>query len=407
MYDHDGLLSDNENDYDSDNEEQTFSAYYKPKPRASRYGDVDGYDSNEYNSDASSSCELCGEDFGHKLIIGLNNKRYCSDDCMDDDCIDDNDNNSDCSSNCSAHDVTEEEVINWLLEDGEPAPVRRSARIARRVQKFGPTSYVEMNSGVSKKIPEPVVEQKPVVEQVLRRSARIARRAQKFGPTSYVGMDSIEPEDEYDGITDIWYDNSVNYDSDYELPEEKKMREKEERRQKWIENFVARRQAKWAKEEAKQMKKELAKAKKANEQMDLDIQEQIAEDIAKLTLDPTKLSDEEYYQILKIKQNNNQELTWDELNFMVWHNDNVRDNIRDQKIAQATPWSIDNMVSQMDRIKAKLPPAVKQVVSIQQADKDREFIKQRAELIKNIINKTGNSSFESVAKYIAEYNNEK
>lgn len=349
------------NPYTREPRTQTFSSYYEPKPRASAYGDVDGYDSNEYNSDASSSCELCGEDFGHKIIIGLNNKRYCSDDCMDDDCY------SDCSSNCSAHDVTEEEVINWLLED-------------KQIQA-----------------------QEEQVQAPVRRSARIARRAQKFGATSYVGMDSIEPEDEYDGITNIWYDNSVNYDSDYESPEqikERKEKEKQARRDAWWDRFFERRRAKHAEEEAKQMKKELAKAKKANEQMDLDIQEQIAEDIAKLTLDTTKLTDEEYFQILKLKQNTDQVLTWKELNF-------VTDYAISQMKQEQKKSSLNNMVSQMDRIKAKLPPAVKQVVSIQQADKDREFIKQRAELIKNIINKTGNSSFESVAKYIAEYNNEK
>jgi len=37
---------------------------------------------------------------------------------------------------------------------------------------------------------------------------------------------------------------------------------------------------------------------------------------------------------------------------------------------------------------------------------DEEFIKQRKEFIKNIINKTGNSSFKSVAEFIAKYNNE-
>jgi hypothetical protein len=35
----------------------------------------------------------------------------------------------------------------------------------------------------------------------------------------YTGMDTIEPECEYDGITDIWYDESVWYDSDY-VPED-------------------------------------------------------------------------------------------------------------------------------------------------------------------------------------------
>lgn len=38
----------------------------------------------------------------------------------------------------------------------------------------------------------------------------------------YTGMDTIEPEDEYDGITDIWYDDSISYDPDYN-PEEDKM----------------------------------------------------------------------------------------------------------------------------------------------------------------------------------------
>ena len=33
---------------------------------------------------------------------------------------------------------------------------------------------------------------------------------------NYTGMDCIEPESEYDGITDIWADNSKYVDSDYE-----------------------------------------------------------------------------------------------------------------------------------------------------------------------------------------------
>ena len=35
----------------------------------------------------------------------------------------------------------------------------------------------------------------------------------------YTGMDSVEPEDEFDGITDIWFDHSIDYDPDY-VPEE-------------------------------------------------------------------------------------------------------------------------------------------------------------------------------------------
>ena len=224
------------------------------KPRASAYGDVDGYYSDNMDDDVSSSCELCAKSFGHKIIIGLNNKRYCSDDCMDNDC------SSDCNMEKEAWLVEKED---WLVENQVQTPVRRSARIARR--------------------------------------------AQKFGPTTYVGMDSVEPEGEGDFITDIWYDYSLHYDSDYESPEqikERKEKERQAKRDAWWQRFFERRRAK---EEAEQMKKELAKAKKANEQMD------IVEDIAKLTLEPTN---EEYYQMIVDKQTNNVMLTWPELNFV-------------------------------------------------------------------------------------------
>lgn len=42
----------------------------------------------------------------------------------------------------------------------------------------------------------------------------------KRTPVDYTGMDAIEPESEYDGITNIWYDNSIWYDSDYDPEEE-------------------------------------------------------------------------------------------------------------------------------------------------------------------------------------------
>ena len=32
----------------------------------------------------------------------------------------------------------------------------------------------------------------------------------------YTGMDTIEPYCEYDGITDIWYDESISYDANYD-----------------------------------------------------------------------------------------------------------------------------------------------------------------------------------------------
>ncbi len=48
------------------------------------------------------------------------------------------------------------------------------------------------------------------VEQPIKRVRKLV---------DYTGMDTIEPESEYDGITDIWYDESVWYDSDY-VPDE-------------------------------------------------------------------------------------------------------------------------------------------------------------------------------------------
>ncbi len=45
-------------------------------------------------------------------------------------------------------------------------------------------------------------------------------RRRNIPVVDYTGMDTIEPESEYDGITDIWYDDSYSYDSDYEPEEE-------------------------------------------------------------------------------------------------------------------------------------------------------------------------------------------
>lgn len=36
----------------------------------------------------------------------------------------------------------------------------------------------------------------------------------------YTGMDTIEPESKFDGMTDIWYDESIHFDSDYEFQED-------------------------------------------------------------------------------------------------------------------------------------------------------------------------------------------
>jgi len=324
MYDHTGLLSDDDND--SDNNNQTFSSYYQPKPRPSRYGDVDGYGSDEYDDD--------------------NN---------------DNDNNNYNNSNNT--------------NNNNSTPLRHSARIAKKE----PVSYVQLNSvgrqsnnntnntnnnntnnnntnNNNTNNNNTVTNSTP-----LRRSARIARKEQKFGVTSYVGMDSIEPECEGDFITDIWYDDSYDYDSDYESPEEIKARKEAEYEKKQI---------------LKQMKKQLRDAKKANDNMDMDIHLQIAEDIAKLSLDTTKLSDEEYYQILRIKQDSNLVLTWDELNF-------VTDYTISQMKQEPKAGSLHNMVSQMDKIKAKLPPAIQQCVSIQQVDKEIKDMVVTINMIEN------------------------
>ncbi len=44
------------------------------------------------------------------------------------------------------------------------------------------------------------------------------KRLCKF--VDYTFMDTIEPHDEYDGITDIWRDETLDYDPDYEFEEE-------------------------------------------------------------------------------------------------------------------------------------------------------------------------------------------
>jgi len=49
-------------------------------------------------------------------------------------------------------------------------------------------------------------------------------RRRNIPVVNYTGMDTIEPECEYDGITDIWYDDSYSYDPDY-VPEEEEENE--------------------------------------------------------------------------------------------------------------------------------------------------------------------------------------
>jgi hypothetical protein len=55
--------------------------------------------------------------------------------------------------------------------------------------------------------------QSTIFREVPSRSRRNVPRV------DYTGMDTIEPESEYDGITDIWYDLTLQEDPDY-VPEE-------------------------------------------------------------------------------------------------------------------------------------------------------------------------------------------
>jgi hypothetical protein len=43
----------------------------------------------------------------------------------------------------------------------------------------------------------------------------VGRPKRNIPRVDYTGMDTIEPESENDGITNIWYDNSIHYDDDY------------------------------------------------------------------------------------------------------------------------------------------------------------------------------------------------
>jgi hypothetical protein len=46
-----------------------------------------------------------------------------------------------------------------------------------------------------------------------KKEPRYPKRSIK--PVDYTGMDTIEPEDKYDGITNIWADQTIYWDSDY------------------------------------------------------------------------------------------------------------------------------------------------------------------------------------------------
>jgi len=61
-------------------------------------------------------------------------------------------------------------------------------------------------------------------------NAEKGRWRRKVPVVDYTGMDTIEPESEEDGITDIWYDDSYSYDSDYEPEEEEENKESVEKK---------------------------------------------------------------------------------------------------------------------------------------------------------------------------------
>ena len=48
-----------------------------------------------------------------------------------------------------------------------------------------------------------------------RKNTYNTRRLRNIPPVNYRGMDTIEPECEFDGITDIWFDTTIHEDPDY------------------------------------------------------------------------------------------------------------------------------------------------------------------------------------------------
>jgi hypothetical protein len=60
-----------------------------------------------------------------------------------------------------------------------------------------------------------------IEQEEMMRAGKVFKRPRRNIPlVDYTGMDTIEPYDEYDYITDIWYDETVWYDSDYNSEED-------------------------------------------------------------------------------------------------------------------------------------------------------------------------------------------
>lgn len=55
----------------------------------------------------------------------------------------------------------------------------------------------------------------------------------------YTGMDSIEPEDEYDGITNIWADLTLEEDPDYKFEDEEEVYKENKHIQQQIQEFIS------------------------------------------------------------------------------------------------------------------------------------------------------------------------
>jgi hypothetical protein len=55
---------------------------------------------------------------------------------------------------------------------------------------------------------------------LMKKELATSRPRRSVSRVDYTGMDTIEPESEFDGITDIWYDLTVDEDPDYVFEEE-------------------------------------------------------------------------------------------------------------------------------------------------------------------------------------------
>ena len=81
-----------------------------------------------------------------------------------------------------------------------------------------PINYFEEDSNYDDPSDEDYKPYEHVSKAVIKNTS--SRPKRNIPVVDYTGMDTIEPESEDDGITNIWYDNSIHYDSDYEFEED-------------------------------------------------------------------------------------------------------------------------------------------------------------------------------------------